>query len=201
MEDPLLLGETSRGSGGRVRFKRRSDAIAYGSPYQKAAALVDLAEDGSGLPEEILEQPHFDRAAKYYFIFIKFDILWSLNYFALIVLNFFEKPLWCSEYSTDACSQRDYFYLGELPYLTGAESLIYEGITLIILAMHIFFPIAYEGKHIFSVNPLNRLKVICLLILVVDLLVYALFLSPVALESLPFRLAPYIRVVFFILSI
>ncbi|OWM78652.1 hypothetical protein CDL15_Pgr002823 [Punica granatum] len=193
MEDPLLLGETSRGSGGRVRFKRRSDAIAYGSPYQKAAALVDLAEDGSGLPEEILEQPHFDRAAKYYFIFIKFDILWSLNYFALIVLNFFEKPLWCSEYSTDACSQRDYFYLGELPYLTGAESLIYEGITLIILAMHIFFPIAYEGKHIFSV--------ICLLILVVDLLVYALFLSPVALESLPFRLAPYIRVVFFILSI
>ncbi|RVW46853.1 hypothetical protein CK203_075644 [Vitis vinifera] len=44
MDKPLLDGESS---GGRRRgqtpvFHRRSDAIAYGSPYQKAAALVDL---------------------------------------------------------------------------------------------------------------------------------------------------------------
>lgn len=36
-------GETSRG--GRKPFNRRSDAIAYGSPYQKAAALVDLVSN------------------------------------------------------------------------------------------------------------------------------------------------------------
>lgn len=53
------------------------------------------------------------------------------------------------------------------------------------------------------INPSFGLnfQVICLLILVADLLVYALFLSPVAFNSLPFRIAPYIRVVFFILSI
>lgn len=34
----------------------------------------------------------------------------------------FQKPLWC----TEECSQKDYYYLGELPYLTSVESLIYE---------------------------------------------------------------------------
>lgn len=42
MERPLLGGESSHGIGPRDRFNRRSDAITYGSPYQKAAALVDL---------------------------------------------------------------------------------------------------------------------------------------------------------------
>lgn len=49
MEAALLEGESSRSSSSPRRrddrtgvFLRRSDAIAYGSPYQKAAALVDL---------------------------------------------------------------------------------------------------------------------------------------------------------------
>lgn len=48
------------------------------------------AEDGIGLPEEILDQSSFETKAKLYFLFIRFDFLWSLNCFALIVLNFFE---------------------------------------------------------------------------------------------------------------
>lgn len=48
------------------------------------------AEDGIGLPEEILDRSSFESSAKFYFIFIKFDYIWSLNYFALIVLNFLE---------------------------------------------------------------------------------------------------------------
>lgn len=48
------------------------------------------AEDGIGIPEKILDQSNFQSAARLYFIFIKFDIIWSLNFFALIVLNFFE---------------------------------------------------------------------------------------------------------------
>nr|GFB09497.1 two pore calcium channel protein 1A [Tanacetum cinerariifolium] len=107
-------------------FARRSDAIAYGTPYQKAAALVDLAEDGSGLPEEILDSPNLETAAKLYFVFIRFDIIWTLNYFALIALNFFEKPLWCSSVSEVTCSDRDYYFLGEIPYLNNTESLIFE---------------------------------------------------------------------------
>lgn len=34
-----------------------------------------------------------------------------------------------------------------------------------------------------------------------DMLVYALYISPVAFGSLPFRIAPYVRVVLFILNI
>ena len=46
------------------------------------------ADDGIGLPEQILDQSNYESAAKFYFIFIRFDFLWTLNYFALIVLNF-----------------------------------------------------------------------------------------------------------------
>lgn len=48
------------------------------------------AEDGIGLPEEILDRPNFQRVAKLYFFFTRLDIIWTLNYFALIVLNFIE---------------------------------------------------------------------------------------------------------------
>ncbi|EOX99429.1 Two-pore channel 1 [Theobroma cacao] len=201
MDKPLLFGESSNGGGRRDPLYRRSEAITYGSPYQKAAALVDLAEDGVGLPEQILDKSSFGSAAKFYFIFIKFDLIWTLNYFALIVLNFFEKPLWCLRSSSYSCSDREYFFLGQLPYLTSTESLIYEVVTLLLFMIHTFFPIFYEGSHIYWKRPLNLLKVICLLILVTDLLVYALYLSPVTLTSLPLRVAPYVRVIIVILNI
>ncbi|XP_021899922.1 two pore calcium channel protein 1 [Carica papaya] len=201
MEKPFLRGESSGGGRGRDWMYRRSDAITYGSPYQKAAALVDLAEDGVGLPEQVLYQSNFGSAAKYYFLFTRFDLLWSLNYFALIVLNFFEKPLWCEKDPAKSCNDREYFFLGQLPYLTGAETFIYEVVTLILLAIHTFFPITYEGSRIFWKSLLNQLKVICLLILLADIVVNALYIFPVAFNFLPFRLAPYIRVVIFILNI
>ncbi|GER42417.1 two pore calcium channel protein 1 [Striga asiatica] len=163
--DVGLLGDSPSGRRRKPLFNRRSDAIAHGSPYQKAAALVDLAEDGIGIPEEILDQSTYESSLNSYLIFIQFDIIWSLNYFALILLNFLEKPLWCGK----ECSDREYYYLGELPYLTGTESLIYEVLLLLVLAL--------------------------------DLSVYAIYVSPVAFYTLPFRIAPYIRVVFFVLNI
>ncbi|CAN1231199.1 Two pore calcium channel protein 1 [Linum perenne] len=201
MESPML-GETSEPSSIHSDhvFRRRADAIAYGSNLQRAAALVDLAEDGVGLPEQILDNSSFGAAAKSYFVFIKFEFIWTLNYFALVLLNFLEKPLWCANCTSDCCQDRDYFYLGQLPFLNSMETLIYEVITFIILIAHIFFPLSYEGG-IFWRNPLNWFKVVCLAILVADLLVYGLYLSPVAFSVLPFRIAPYIRVIFFILSI
>ncbi|XP_073307640.1 two pore calcium channel protein 1B isoform X2 [Primulina huaijiensis] len=197
------VGGSGSGSGGGGRggrknnYKRRSDAIAYGSAYQKAAALVDLAEDGVGIPEEIFDQPRFGDSLKSYLIFIQFDFLWSLNYFALIVLCFFEKPLWCS----GQCNDRDYYFLGQLPYLNGVESLVYEGITLLILTVHIFYPITYEGFAIFWKNNANKLKVLLLILLIADIVVFVIYLSPVAFYTLPFRIAPYIRVAFFALNI
>ncbi|KAG8364725.1 hypothetical protein BUALT_Bualt18G0028600 [Buddleja alternifolia] len=197
MDEALLGGGSPSGESRKRVFNRRSNAIAYGSPYQKAAALVDLAEDGIGIPEEILDLSSFGSSIKSYLRFIQFDFLWTLNYFALILLNFFEKPLWCS----GECSDREYYFLGQLPYLTGAESLIYEGVTLFILIVHILFPITYEGFGIFWKSHLNKIKMLLLLILIIDLSVYITFLSPVGIYTLPVRIAPYIRVVIFVLNV
>ncbi|XP_058101037.1 two pore calcium channel protein 1B [Magnolia sinica] len=208
MQTPLVRkesGGSSSSSSSRLDrhriFVSRTDAISHGSAYQRAAALVDLAEDGIGLPEQVLDESRFERASKFYFIFIRFDWLWSLNLFALIVLNFLEKPLWCAKYIPYTCHDREYFYLGELPYLTSVQSLVYEGITLLILMVHTFFPVVYEGCRIYWKNPLNILKVAFLLVLVGDLLVYALLLSPVSISYLPLRVAPYIRVAFVVLNV
>lgn len=53
------------------------------------------AEDGVGLPEEILEGSSFGKAAQLYFVFTRFDFLWSINYLALVVLNFLEVCISC----------------------------------------------------------------------------------------------------------
>ncbi|KAF1882993.1 hypothetical protein Lal_00003175 [Lupinus albus] len=179
--EPLLRGENS-GRRDRPRgLRRRSDALTYGSNYEKAAALVDLsaesgmqssesgarssesgvryAEDGVGLPEQILDSSSFQSYAKFYFIFTKFDLIWSLSYFALIVLNFLEKPLWCENNTTHSCKDREYFFLGELPYLTAVECIIYEGTILFLIIIHTFFPISYEGSHIYWKNTTSQLKV------------------------------------------
>ncbi|PWA87393.1 ion transport domain-containing protein [Artemisia annua] len=169
--------------------------------YKKAAALVNLANDESGMPLEILDIPNIQTVAKFYINYIRFYIIWTLNYFALITLNFFEKPLWCSNPSKVSCSNRHYYYLGGLPYLTSPGSLAFESVTFVILVVHILFPILYEGWSVYWKNHVNKLKVILLLILAADLVVYTLYLSPVAIDTLPFRIAPYLRVVFFILYI
>ncbi|GAU27151.1 hypothetical protein TSUD_104590 [Trifolium subterraneum] len=44
-------------------------------------------------------------------------------------------------------------------------------------------------------------RAFCLLVILVDMLAYALYISPVAFNFLPFRIAPYIRVVLFVLNI
>ncbi|KAG6386942.1 hypothetical protein SASPL_152123 [Salvia splendens] len=202
--DAALLSDDAGSSGwARARrdhrrlFDRRSEAIAHGSPYERAAALVDLAEDGIGIPEEIFDQPSFGHSLRSYLVFIKFDFLWSLNYFALLLLNFLEKPLWCKE----ECNNRGYYYLGELPYLTSTESIIYEAVTIVILTVHTLFPLSYEGISIYWKSHVNKIKVVLLLLLVIDLVVFIIFLSPVGIYTLPFRFAPYLRVAFFILSI
>ncbi|KAI3949410.1 hypothetical protein MKW92_040471 [Papaver armeniacum] len=190
MDKPLLIhvqgegdGSSSNGRSNSVPFRRRRfNAISHGNSYERAAALVVLAEDGIGLPEQVLESEDYGKAAKIYFIFIWFNPLWFLNLFAQLVLNFLEKPLWCEQYnSTHSCNDnRDYFFLGQLPYLSVPQSLIYEGITLVVLTLHTLFPFG----------------VVFLLILAADVVVYALL--PV--NSIPLRVAPYIRVVFVILN-
>ncbi|CAL4955165.1 unnamed protein product [Urochloa decumbens] len=186
-------GSVARGASAR-QYHRRSDALAYGDRYQKAAALVDLAEDGVGIPEDVLNDTRFERAMRFYFVYLRLHWLWSLNLFALILLNFLEKPLWCQKYAPHTCDQRDFYFLGQLPYLSKTESLIYEGLTLVILVMDVFYPLSYEGLHLFWKNSMNKLKVLLLFILACDILVFVF-------SAGPFRIAPYIRVAFLIMTI
>ncbi|ERN20515.1 hypothetical protein AMTR_s00068p00187210 [Amborella trichopoda] len=202
MDDPLIRpASTSTGRPNTFNFKRRSDAIAYGTPYQKAAALVDLAEDGIGLPVEVLEGSRFEKAAKFYFIFMRFNLLWSLNLVALLLLNFLEEPLWCANTTPSPCNDRQSYFLGELPYLTLNQALVYEGVTLLILILHTLFPVLYEGWDCYWKKSLNVIKVVFLLLLMGDLFVDALYVTPGPITSLPLRFAPYIRVIFVILNI
>jgi len=206
-EAPLITEEAaergSASSGSRLggsgresskKYRRRSDALAYGDRYQKAAALVDLAEDGIGIPEDVLNDTRFETAMRFYFVYLRLDWLWSLNLFALILLNFLEKPLWCRKDAQHACDQRDLYFLGQLPYFSKTESLIYEGLTLVILVLDIFCPLSYEGLNIFWKSTINKLKILLLFILACDILVFAF-------TAQPFRVAPYIRVAFLIMTV
>lgn len=49
------------------------------------------AEDGVGLPEEILEGSSFEKAAPLYFMFTDFHlVIGTFNSLALVILNFLE---------------------------------------------------------------------------------------------------------------
>jgi two pore calcium channel protein len=152
------------------------------------------AEDGIGIPEDVLNDTRFETAMRFYFVYLRLDWLWSLNLFALILLNFLEKPLWCRKDAQHACDQRDLYFLGQLPYFSKTESLIYEGLTLVILVLDIFCPLSYEGLNIFWKSTINKLKILLLFILACDILVFAF-------TAQPFRVAPYIRVAFLIMTI
>ncbi|CAN6443653.1 unnamed protein product [Victoria cruziana] len=204
MEDPLVdkPSSSSRIGGFRRMFPpRRSEAIARGTTYEKAAALVDLAEDGIGLPVEVLDEHNFDKTARLYLMINKLNFIWSLNLLALIVLNFLEMPLWCSRGTSNSCNDRTKYYLGELPYMSPAQSLSFEGSTLFILILQVFLPLLYTGTHLFWKNGVNKLKVISLFILIADFVIDALYVTPGPITSLPLRIAPYVRIIIVILNV
>lgn len=215
MEDPLLPSGSGRRGGGEssavgrresgalnnVLVGRRGEAITKGDNYQKAAAMVDQAEDGVGLLGEVLEQPNFEEAAKLYFAYIRMDFLWDLNLAALLLLNFFEVPLWCKESFPNPCGDREKFFLGGLPYLTRYESLIFETVVLFILGVSTFFPIVIIGKKLFWSNKLDRTRASLFLVLALDTVVNAIYVIPSGfIVSLPFRLAPYLSVALVIVN-
>ncbi|XWS68638.1 hypothetical protein CRYUN_Cryun04dG0108000 [Craigia yunnanensis] len=70
--------------------------------------------------------------------------------------------------------------------------ILMQVVTLLVLMIHTFFPISYEGFLIYWKRPLNQLKIYW----------FMLFICPQwPLTSLPFRVAPYVRVIIFILNI
>ncbi|KAF3779018.1 Two pore calcium channel protein 1 [Nymphaea thermarum] len=171
-------------------------------PRMKIPSGLLLAEDGIGLPVEVLDEHNFDRTARLYLMINKINFLWSLNLFALIVLNFLEMPLWCSRGTSNVCNDRTKYYLGELPYLTPVQSLFFEGSTLFILILQAFLPLVYMGTHLFWKNDVNKLRVVVFLfILIADLVVDALYVTPGPVTSLPLRIAPYARVIIVILNV
>lgn len=205
MEDPLLDGKQEISASTSVlsnALPESDSSIISGDRYHKAAALVDLADDDVGLPEEVLGQQNFDQVVRWYVIDMRLNFLWSLNLTALILLNFFEMPLWCEGSSSEPCGNRQEYYLGELPYLTRLESLYCEVVTWVILVVHTFFPIRYLGSNIFWKSRVNLLKVVLMALLGADILIYALYaITSGPILSLPFRFAPYLRVLLLIVDV
>jgi hypothetical protein len=59
-------------------------------PTVQLITITWQAEDGVGIPEDVLNDTRFERAMGFYFVYLRFDWVWSLNLFALILLNFLE---------------------------------------------------------------------------------------------------------------
>lgn len=210
MEAPLLESKapgkqeisTTSDSPLSSAFHKADTSVGAADRYHKCAALVDLAEDDVGLPEEVLEQPNFEAAVRWYFIDMRLNFLWSLNLAALILLNFFELPLWCEGFSSQPCGSRTDYYLGELPYLSRVASFYYEVVTLVIIVVHTFFPITYLGSKIFWKSRVNLLKVVLMVLLGADILVYALYAySSGSIIDLSFRFGPYLRVMLLVVDV
>lgn len=210
MEAPLLESKapgkqeisTTSDSPLSSAFDKADTSVGAADRYHKCAALVDLAEDDVGLPEEVLEQPNFEAAVRWYFIDMRLNFLWSLNLAALILLNFFELPLWCEGFSSQPCGSRTDYYLGELPYLSRVASFYYEVVTLVIIVVHTFFPITYLGSKIFWKRRVNLLKVVLMVLLGADILVYALYAySSGSIIDLSFRFGPYLRVMLLVVDV
>ncbi|KAG6553595.1 hypothetical protein Mapa_004509 [Marchantia paleacea] len=205
MEEPLIESggrpehphpHHHRDDSSHLTFGGRTVAIVGGDTYQRAAALVDLAEDGEGIPSEVLEQENLKLATTLYFVYTRLDPFWNLNLAALILLTFFEVPLWCNGKFPEPCGSKAKYYLGDLPYLTREQSLIFEIIIFVILLVYTFFPILFMGKKLFWSNALNSVKVVLLVILAIDTLLDLFYVTPTGpLSSLPFRVAPYVRVI------
>lgn len=202
MEAPLLgRRESHAGDGGEQSGTResfwfgRASAIATGNKFEKAAALVDLAEDGEGIPTEVLNQHNSERATKLYFVYTRLTLLWGVNLAVIILLNFFEVPLWCKGDFPDPCGSKTEFFLGDLPYLSRWGSLVFEVITLVILLVHTFFPILFMGSKLYWSDHLYIFKATLVVLLIVDTILNTIYVSPSgAISTLPFRMAPYIRV-------
>jgi len=60
------------------------------APRKSYCSFDPQAEDGVGIPEDVLNDARFERAMRFYFVYLRLDWLWSLNLFALILLNFLE---------------------------------------------------------------------------------------------------------------
>lgn len=97
----------------------RAQALASGSPVERAAALVDLAEDGIGLPLDLIHSADFGNKTRLYFLYNFFDPLWISNIILLLVLNYIEVPSWCSDAWPHPCGgdKTDAYHLGDVPYL------------------------------------------------------------------------------------
>ncbi|MCO5597031.1 hypothetical protein L7F22_051104 [Adiantum nelumboides] len=204
MEDPLLSKQEISSSSSPVSsgLHKSDNSAGAADRYHKAAAFVDLAEDDVGLPEEVLQKPNYETSLRWYFTDMRLSFLWSLNLTALIILNFFELPLWCEGSSSQPCGSRQEYYLGELPYLSRVDSFYYEVVTWVIIVVHTFFPITYLGSNIFWKSPVNLLKVALMILLGADIFVYGLYaFSSGSIIDLSFRFGPYLRVMFLIVDV
>ncbi|GAQ86801.1 hypothetical protein KFL_003120080 [Klebsormidium nitens] len=186
-----------------LSIDRRGKAFKTGSKVQQAAALVDIAYDGEGLPESFLDSPHFSEKADYYLFYNAAGPLWLATYAALLLLNFVEIPSWCLTRHEHSCGDPKEYWLGDVPYLPPTVFLIVELVLFVLLAAHVLFPLLYAGPKLYKESPKDAISTGLLLLLGLDIVRQMLFVwtdfPVVELESV--RLAPYLRVLIFLVSV
>jgi two pore calcium channel protein len=116
---------------------RRKSGLSSADRVERAAALVDLAEDGIGLPINLLDSAHFTRAATRYFWCSALSPLWTFNYCVLLGLNFVEVPSWCAEKFPHPCGEPKKYWLGGIPYLPPGPFNVVELVTLGVLGLKV----------------------------------------------------------------
>lgn len=214
MERPLIESRRSspgsshpaadRGSSPSVlTIDRRGDAFKTGSQVQQAAALVDIAYDGEGLPESLLADPEFSRKANYYLLYNAARPLWLATYAALLLLNFVELPSWCLNRHEHTCANPKEYWLGDVLYFPPNVFLMIELVIFLLLAAHILFPLLYAGPKLYQESPKDAISAGLLLLLGLDILRQMLFWwtqFPVV-EPQSVRLGPYLRVLIFLVSV
>ncbi|GAQ77572.1 calcium channel-related [Klebsormidium nitens] len=192
-------GFRMRNAAGRAQASkgRRKSGLSSADRVERAAALVDLAEDGIGLPIELLDSTHFSRSAKRYFWCGALAPIWTANFCLLLGLNFVEVPSWCAEPFPHPCGDPKKYWLGGFPYLPPKSFNALELVSLCVLAFQVFLPISFEGHRHFWRDRLNQLFILLFSLLAADVLVNTawLYTDVRILDKLvAVRLAPYLRV-------
>jgi two pore calcium channel protein len=75
-------------------------------------------------------------------------------------------------------------------------------VSWIVLAVYTLYPITFSGNKLFWKSRLDNVKVILLVLLAADTIFNAIYVAPWGpIDNIPFRLAPYIRVIIVAISI
>lgn len=96
------------------------------APVHMAAALVEQAMQGRWMPLEMTYHKNFGSAKQAFLMYHGLYILRAICILALVVLPFFEIPVWCKGQLPFPCGDPVTYQLSGLPYIDRWQSSLVE---------------------------------------------------------------------------